>query len=134
MRNKCQCIRKSANFMLVFFSFFCLFICSWFLSVVSSSSSSSTLSSHSEPPTYFRATPATFKHVEDYDFPYCILTDKYEKMVKIGHGTFGEVFKAREISSGRKFVAMKKVLMDNEKEGVSLIYSSKNCYSFTASR
>lgn len=31
-----------------------------------------------------------------------------------------EVFKARErINSAKKFVAMKKVLMDNEKEGVS---------------
>lgn len=30
-----------------------------------------------------------------------------------------EVFKAREKKSTKKFVAMKKVLMDNEKEGVS---------------
>lgn len=40
-------------------------------------------------------------------------------MAKIGQGTFGEVFKARERRSNKKFVAMKKVLMDNEKEGVS---------------
>lgn len=32
---------------------------------------------------------------------------------------FREVFKAREKKSNNKFVAMKKVLMDNEKEGVS---------------
>lgn len=32
-----------------------------------------------------------------------------------------EVFKAREKASNKKFVAMKKVLMDNEKEGVSII-------------
>lgn len=30
-----------------------------------------------------------------------------------------EVFKAREKKSPKKFVAMKKVLMENEKEGVS---------------
>lgn len=32
-----------------------------------------------------------------------------------------EVFKAREKKSNKKFVAMKKVLMDNEKEGVSTV-------------
>lgn len=31
---------------------------------------------------------------------------------------FREVFKARDCSNPKKFVAMKKVLMDNEKEGV----------------
>lgn len=34
---------------------------------------------------------------------------------------FREVFKAREISNPKKFVAMKKVLMDNEKEGVGMV-------------
>lgn len=38
-------------------------------------------------------------------------------MAKIGQGTFGEVFKARPKNSNKKFVAMKKVLMENEKEG-----------------
>jgi cyclin-dependent kinase 9 len=32
---------------------------------------------------------------------------------------FREVFKARDKKNTKKFVAMKKVLMDNEKEGVS---------------
>lgn len=32
---------------------------------------------------------------------------------------YSEVFKAREKKSPKKFVAMKKVLMENEKEGVS---------------
>ena len=32
-------------------------------------------------------------------------------------GTFGEVFKARSRSDPKKIVALKKVLMENEKEG-----------------
>lgn len=41
---------------------------------------------------------------------------KYDKVAKIGQGTFGEVFKAKDRESG-KIVALKKILMENEKEG-----------------
>lgn len=55
------------------------------------------------------------RYIEDYQFTHCDLSSKYEKLTKIGQGTFGEVFKAR--ASTNNFVAMKKVLMENEKEG-----------------
>uniref|UniRef100_A0A1A9WQQ9 Protein kinase domain-containing protein n=1 Tax=Glossina brevipalpis TaxID=37001 RepID=A0A1A9WQQ9_9MUSC len=60
------------------------------------------------------------KYIGDYNFPYCDESSKYEKVTKIGQGTFGEVFKAREKKGNKKFVAMKKVLMENEKEELLL--------------
>ncbi|KAB7506203.1 Cyclin-dependent kinase 9 [Armadillidium nasatum] len=56
------------------------------------------------------------KLYEDLHFPYCDDVVKYEKLDKIGQGTFGEVFRARNRKT-RKIVALKKVLMENEKEG-----------------
>jgi len=47
--------------------------------------------------------------VEKFDFAYCSKVEKYEKMTKIGQGTFGEVFKARLRSDKSKIVALKKV-------------------------
>jgi len=57
------------------------------------------------------------KYIERFEFPYCSKVDKYEKLAKIGQGTFGEVFKARCKTDKNKIVALKKVLMENEKEG-----------------
>lgn len=81
----------------------------------SSNASTSTTSSTKAIPTNLAAKQ---RYIESYDFPNCDESSKYEKVAKIGQGTFGEVFKARE-RGNKKFVAMKKVLMDNEKEGVS---------------
>ena len=48
------------------------------------------------------------------DFKYCPdRKKKYQTVAKIGQGTFGEVFKARQLETGR-FVALKKIIMDSE--------------------
>ncbi|ESN92963.1 hypothetical protein HELRODRAFT_108190 [Helobdella robusta] len=54
---------------------------------------------------------------ENTEFPLCPdAIENYDKLKKIGQGTFGEVFKARHKIT-RNIVALKKVLMENEKEG-----------------
>ncbi len=67
------------------------------------------------PPVYM--TSPRYSDGESYSAPFCEEVSKYEKMAKIGQGTFGEVFKARSKKNKGKIVALKKVLMENEKEG-----------------
>lgn len=45
------------------------------------------------------------------------LSSTYQKIDKIGEGTYGVVYKARERSSG-KIVALKKIRLESEEEGV----------------
>eukprot|EP00118_Oscarella_pearsei_P008341 m.42473 g.42473 ORF g.42473 m.42473 type:complete len:376 (+) comp33359_c0_seq3:91-1218(+) len=51
-----------------------------------------------------------------FEYPFCHEVTRYETLAKIGQGTFGEVFKARDRKT-KQTVALKKILMDNEKEG-----------------
>lgn len=53
---------------------------------------------------------------EESEFPFMRDVAEYDKIIKIGHGTFGEVIKAKCRRTGN-FVALKKILMENEKEG-----------------
>jgi len=71
-------------------------------------------------------------------FKYCPdKSTKYKGMAKIGQGTFGEVWKARCIQSNR-IVALKKVLMENEREGfpitalreIKILQQLRNCSKY----
>lgn len=42
--------------------------------------------------------------------------DRYEKLGKIGEGTYGVVYKARELNTGR-MIALKKIRLEQEDEG-----------------
>ena len=45
------------------------------------------------------------------------MRDKYEKIEKIGEGTYGYVYKARDTTNS-EIVALKKIKLENEDEGV----------------
>lgn len=45
------------------------------------------------------------------------MSDTYQKLEKIGEGTYGVVYKARDKNSG-DIVALKKIRLESEEEGV----------------
>ncbi|EPY28837.1 cyclin-dependent kinase [Strigomonas culicis] len=45
------------------------------------------------------------------------MSNRYERQEKIGEGTYGVVYKAREVTTGAT-VALKRIRLDNEEEGV----------------
>ena len=48
--------------------------------------------------------------------------ERYETLGKIGEGTYGVVFKAREIGTG-KMIALKRIRLEQEDEGKLLLGS-----------
>lgn len=63
-----------------------------------------------------KVTPELLAYIQNTKFEYINDVSCYEKLLKIGQGTFGEVFKAKCKRTGQ-LVALKKILMENEKEG-----------------
>ena len=56
--------------------------------------------------------------------------DQYEKITKIGQGTYGEVFKVRQKASKKNF-ALKRIKLENEKEGVIFFLCFFNPHIFS---
>lgn len=54
---------------------------------------------------------------KDYNSNKRSMRDKYEKIEKIGEGTYGYVYKARDTTNS-EIVALKKIKLENEDEGV----------------
>lgn len=57
----------------------------------------------------------------------------YEKLGRIGEGTYGVVYRARDKKTN-EIVALKKVRMDREKDGVPITTLRKSEYCNTAVR
>lgn len=75
------------------------------------------------PSEWYLEFPAKGNPVQRKDGPASIfgpgcrrIEDAYERVGHLGQGTYGEVFKARDKSTG-ELVAVKRIKMENEKEG-----------------
>ena len=52
--------------------------------------------------------------VQSWNFHVCMGLKKYEKIAKIGRGSYGEVYKAYERANPHKIVALKKIIVTSE--------------------
>ena len=48
------------------------------------------------------------------------IPQRYEPVAEIGEGAYGTVYKARDLKNGRRFVALKRVRVQTEEEGMPL--------------
>ncbi|KAJ1965726.1 serine/threonine protein kinase, CMGC, CDC2/CDK sub [Dispira parvispora] len=67
----------------------------------------------------YSPSPPLAKKPDTKKFMGCSKLEDYEQLTKLGEGTFGEVHKARHRSQGN-IVALKRILMHNEKDGVPI--------------
>ncbi|VDN36828.1 unnamed protein product, partial [Gongylonema pulchrum] len=68
------------------------------------------------PPSYIDVTPELLEYMKNFQSPYMKDVSAFERLAKIGEGTFGEVFKARCKDTGR-IVTLKQIEMESENEG-----------------
>ncbi|KAJ6442024.1 cell division control protein 2 [Purpureocillium lavendulum] len=50
--------------------------------------------------------------------PHTATMENYQKLEKVGEGTYGVVYKARDLANGGRIVALKKIRLEAEDEGV----------------
>lgn len=61
----------------------------------------------------------TFQVPEKLVFGKCEKVDEYEKLNRVGEGTYGVVYRAQHIKTGQ-IVALKRVRMEGEKDGLPI--------------
>ena len=58
-----------------------------------------------------------FFQKEENEFPRQKTDERYDRLVTIGEGTYGKVFKGLDKVTGRT-IALKKIKLENEEEGI----------------